>query len=149
MIERNIIFDRKLKDGAGDELYGLEIAKHLGLSIKFIENAFDIRNELIGKKKTLLSTKKSKYNTKKLVDSCEICKYYPKNSKELNLDTHHINFQCNADNYGFIENTFHKNEKFNLVILCKECHQKVHRNKITIIGYYDSSKGTELDYTIN
>ena len=42
------------------------------------------------------------------------------------LDTHHINMQCSADTNGNINKQFHKNTQHNLVVLCKECHIKVH-----------------------
>lgn len=142
-----IIFDRKLKDGACSELYGIEVAKHVGLDKSFIEKTIDIRDELIGKKKQVLSTKKSKYNSEKIIDKCEICNYNPIKQKDLPLDVHHIEFQCNANKYGIIDN-FHKNELHNLVVLCKMCHQKVHQERIKIFGYITTSKGISLDYTI-
>ena len=139
--KNNIIFDRILKDGPGSELYGLEIAKSLGLSNNFIDLAYSIRNELINKKKNILTTKKSKYNPKKIVDSCEVC---GKIATDLPLDTHHINQQCNADSNGIID-TFHKNELHNLVVLCKDCHQNVHNGNLIINGYIDTSSGRKLD----
>lgn len=139
----DIIYDRKLIDGNGGNLYGLEVAKNLGLNNEFISEAFSIRNLLVGKSDILLDTKKSSYNKSKIVDCCEICQYKPVKNNELPLDTHHINFQCNADKNGIIEN-FHKHEKFNLVVLCKQCHIKVHKNEITINGYKQTSKGNQL-----
>lgn len=146
--DKKIIFCRKLKDGPSQSLYGLEVAKALNLDKSFINKAFDIRNELIGKKSEILSTKKSKYNPKKLVDECEICGYYPRKDTDIHLHTHHIDFQCNADQNGFI-NHFHKNNKFNLVTLCMKCHENVHNNKITINGYKKTTNGIELDYYID
>jgi DNA mismatch repair protein MutS len=60
------------------------------------------------------------------------------------LDTHHINFQCDADDKGF-NGFFHKNSQFNLVSLCKLCHIKVHNKEITIVGYIDTTKGKRLE----
>jgi DNA mismatch repair protein MutS len=141
----DIIYERKMLDGSGSSIYGLEVAKSLGLNAEFIKDAFAIRNSLIGKSDLLLNNKKSLYNKSKIVDSCEICDYKPKGKFELPLDTHHIEFQCNADTKGIIGN-FHKNELFNLVILCKECHIKVHQSKINISGYIQTSKGRKLSY---
>lgn len=146
--DKKIIFCRKLKDGPSQSLYGLEVAKALNLDKSFIHKAFEIRNELIGKKKEILSTKKSKYNSQKLVDECEVCGYYPKNETDIPLHTHHIDFQCNADKHGFI-NHFHKNNKFNLVTLCMKCHEKVHNNQIIINGYNKTTNGIDLDYKHN
>lgn len=138
-----IIFDRKLKDEMCTELYGIEVCKFLGMESGFIEKTLEIRDKITGKKKSVLSTKKSKYNSKKIVDCCEICKYFPTNSSQLPLDVHHINFQCNADSKGIIE-TFHKNDLHNLVVLCKKCHQAVHSGEITIEGFKDTATGPLL-----
>ena len=64
--DSNIVFERKLKDGPTNELYGLEVAKVVGVDLDVMKQAFNIRNNLIGKKKTLINIKKSNYNTKKI-----------------------------------------------------------------------------------
>jgi DNA mismatch repair protein MutS len=145
IINNEIIFHRKLKPGPCSELYGLEVAKAVGLDSHFIDSAFEIRNNLIKNKKQIVTTKKSKYNTKKLIDKCEICGYYPSNKTDIPLDIHHIDFQCNADENNFTRH-FHKNSLHNLVCLCKQCHQNVHLNKIKINGYIQTSNGIKLDF---
>ena len=60
-------------------------------------------------------------------------------------DTHHINFQCDADSNGFFKH-YHKNIEHNLVILCKKCHLKVHNNEIQINGYKDTSDGFKIRF---
>ena len=144
----NITFERKLKPGPCSELYGLEVAKAVGLDSIFMEKAFEIRNKLINKKKEILKTKGSRYNKKKKVDMCEICKYTPIKKTDLQLDTHHIKEQHTADENNFIGH-IHKNSKFNLVILCKHCHQEVHKGNIDIDGYQETTNGTQLVYKIN
>lgn len=143
-----IIYNRKLKEGNGGDLYGLEVAKNIGLNPEFLKVAFEIRNELIGKSKLLLNTKVSSYNKDKLINSCEICNYRPIKKTDLPLDVHHILFQCTSDNNGIISGKFHKNEKFNLVVLCKECHIKTHKNEIKINGYIQTSSGIKLDFIV-
>lgn len=144
-----IVFERKLKPGPCSELYGLEVAKAVGLESDLMDLAFTIRNKLSASKTPLgaNTTKKSRYNKKKTLDECEICGYKPQKNTDMPLDTHHINFQCNADSKGF-NGHFHKNSQFNLVCLCKTCHVKVHSNEISIGGYIDTSKGKRLDYNV-
>ena len=119
IIKDNVIFNRKLKDGKGKKLYGIEIAASLGLDSKFIRNCYNLRNKNIKGTKYLLNPKKSKYNKKKFVDSCERCGDFN------NLHTHHIQEQNLADNSGMI-GSMHKNIKSNLMILCEGCHRLVH-----------------------
>jgi len=147
--DEDIIFERKLQKGPCSELYGLEVAKAIGIDSKLMDSAFDIRNKLLNKKtgaNAILENKRSRYNRKKILDSCEICAYTPSKSTDIPLDTHHIEFQCSADKNNF-NGHFHKNSTFNLVCLCKSCHIDVHNEKITINGYIQSTNGVKLEYT--
>ena len=40
-----LIYDRKLKDGSGESMYGLEVCKSLHLPKDFLENAYNIRKK--------------------------------------------------------------------------------------------------------
>ena len=42
-----LIYDRKLKDGPGEAMYGLEVCKALSMPDEFIERAYEIRNNII------------------------------------------------------------------------------------------------------
>ena len=143
----NIVFNRNLKEGPSETLYGIQVAEYMNLGKPFISTANEICDILLYNKSTNieLDPKKSKYNTKKKILACEICKHKPKKN-EIPLDTHHINFQCTANDKGFIDH-YHKNEPGNLVILCKECHQKIHSNIYVIDGYKKTGRGTKLMYT--
>lgn len=141
--ENTITFERKLQKGPCSELYGLEVAKAVGLDNNLINTAFELRNILLHKKNNILSLSKSKYNSKKIVDSCEICGYTPIHKNDKPLHTHHIQFQCNSDSNGF-NGHFYKNSKFNLVCLCDKCHSDVHLNKLNITGYIQTTNGIKL-----
>ena len=138
-VNNKLIYNRKLLEGSGPSSYGIEVCKGMGMDSDFMELAQSIRNELSNETDIILG-KKSKYNNNKRISSCEIC-------GELAVDTHHIKFQCTANETGHIEH-FHKDSKFNLVGLCKECHNNVHSvpPKLRIDGYQMSSNGIELKY---
>jgi len=112
-----LLYDRKLIEGPGDAMYGLEVCKSLNLPNEFIERSYEIRN-----KYCLVENKKTKYNSKKFKDLCEICKI---NKGE---EIHHLQFQKNANNNGIINNEFNKNHKANLINICSDCHDKLHNN---------------------
>ena len=40
-----LVYDRKLKEGPGNNMYGLEVCKALNLPCDFLELAHDIRNK--------------------------------------------------------------------------------------------------------
>ena len=129
--DNGLTFNRKLKDGHGESLYGLEIAKTLDIGSEFMKNAFSFRNTLQKRCDLILNTKKSKYNSSLYIHDCYICK---KQEKEVGfLHTHHINFQKDADKNGIIKDKyFHKNKIHNLVVLCNICHELVHEGKIIL-----------------
>lgn len=121
-----LIFDRKIRDGQGMNYYGIEVAKSFINSIPYITRANNIRKQLLEQGENLCNTKKSRYNSKLYMDSCIQC------GKNFDLHTHHINEQNKADKDGFIEH-FHKNNLFNLVVLCENCHQLLHKQKKKIV----------------
>lgn len=116
----DIIYERKLQDGPGDSIYGIEVANQMVRDKDFIKLAYEIRREQLEQHDFILNTDKSKYNSKIYKDQCEICgatKY---------LDVHHKNFQCTADQNNNID-YYHKNNQGNLQVLCKKHHQDIHK----------------------
>lgn len=147
--EESIIFERKLKDGPGDSIYGLEVCQFLNMDKGFLARAFQIRKMITPiKTEPSSSIKLSRYNKTKSINNCEICNYSPKVETDMPLDVHHIKEQSIANCNGTIGN-IHKDAKCNLVALCKQCHNKVHNNKITIIGYVLTTQGTKLSFDMN
>jgi DNA mismatch repair protein MutS len=117
---KTIEYSRKLVDGSGDHLYGLEVAQLLGLDKSFMIKAFAFRAELEGKQNVILAEKKSRYNSKVYMHECTNC------GSQKDLQTHHVKEQHTADKDGIIDGKFHKNSQHNLNVLCKICHSKEH-----------------------
>lgn len=142
-----IIYDRKLMPGSGERIYGLTVAKYIIDDSEFIALAQQIKNDILKIPNEILVNKTSRYNSNVHVHECGVCKIAIKQDH----DTHHIRFQEHCDNNGFIIESPHikKNNKSNLVILCKKCHHDVHENKLKIYGYLDTSSGRYLKYEYN
>jgi DNA mismatch repair protein MutS len=143
----NLIFNRKLQDGSGPSVYGLTVAKYLIHDLDFIQMAEGIKKEITNEPEMLITNKPSPYNKNVYVHECKICLKTQKH--EGSLDTHHINFQKDCVE-GFVKNKEYigKNFECNLVVLCKECHRKVHAGNIIINGYDDTANGKKLNYDI-
>jgi len=140
IIDGEMIYKRKLVDGPSNSNYGLEIAKNLGITSSVITEAIKIRNEFLGKSNEIMTTKQSLYNKGVFMKQCELCK-----SREQ-LETHHLIEQKEADESGFIlDKNFHKNDKHNLMVLCKECHKKITFGKIKITQRVMTTKGVKFD----
>ena len=149
--DNNIVFNRKIEEGSGPSIYGLEVCRSIIKDKNFIDTAFKIRNSITECRTSVISDKKSNYNQKKRMDCCQICGYIPTNNKSIPLETHHISEQKGADSKGFVKGkhtTFHKNEIYNLVSLCKECHQKITNEEMICDGYIETTDGIKLSYRL-
>jgi len=115
-----LIYDRKLKNGPGESMYGLEVCKSLNLNHDFLQRAHDIRMKYNPSTQNPLSIKSSHFNAKKLKGLCEICK------KDIGTEVHHLAHQVEANKKNQYINSFHKNHVANLINICEKCHDKLH-----------------------
>lgn len=134
-----LVYDRKLEKGSGPAIYGLEVCKAMDMDRDFILLAEELRKDLLDIPEKIVEDKPSHYNSEVYISDCSIC------GKKAD-DAHHIKFQCTADKDNVIDNYLIKDSKSNLVPLCKDCHNNVHRDVITINGYVQTSSGIKLDY---
>jgi len=120
-----LVYDRKMKPGPGNSMYGLEVCKSLKLPEDFLEAAFNIRMKYFPEQQGFLSLKTSHFNSKKIMNLCELCQ------QNKGTEVHHLQHQKFADSDGFIKTEsafFHKNALANLVTLCDNCHTDIHKS---------------------
>jgi DNA mismatch repair protein MutS len=136
-----LIYDRKLCDGPGDNMYGLEVCKSLNLPDDFLELANNIRMKYNPESSSILSLKTSHFNRKKLMGKCERCGY------NIGNEVHHLQHQSCANEDGIIQTKdgeiFHKNHSANLMTLCEMCHDKIHKE-----GKMHKKVKTNKGYTV-
>jgi DNA mismatch repair protein MutS len=138
-----LLFDRILKKGPCESLYGLEIIRSLDMPSEFLSFANEIRNTYMDKK-FIVEPKSSVYNQKVFLDICSICKV------EKTDEVHHIVEQHLANKKGIVEKEqIHKNRKSNLINVCAKCHDQIHRKEIIIDGHIQSDKGIQLQIKKN
>jgi DNA mismatch repair protein MutS len=140
-VKDTLLFNRVLQAGSGSSIYGLEFAKSLHMDSDFLEIANTIRKRLANdfdELELLVKKKKSKYNKDLYVTKCVIC-------GAMAEDVHHISQRSLADKAGFIGH-FHKDNKHNLIPLCKEHHNQIHDGKIKVDGFIMTSNGLELQF---
>ena len=133
---QKLVYNRKLQDGSGSSVYGLEFAKSLYMDEEFLKVANDIRKKVSNKYSELeLLTKKKKsiYNKDVLVATCAIC-------GNVADEVHHIKPKST------IENKFQRDHKYNLIPLCKYHHKLAHEGKLQIKGFITTNEGIELHY---
>jgi DNA mismatch repair protein MutS len=136
--DSELIYDRKLVEGSGPAVYGLEVARAMDLDNDFIDNANKILLRITEGTTDIVEEKTSHFNSSVNVSDCKVCGAAAK-------EVHHIKEQNTADTNGMIKH-IHKNRKSNLVPLCEECHNSVHHGKLVIRGFLDTSKGPKLDF---
>jgi DNA mismatch repair protein MutS len=133
-----LIYDRKLKKGNGQTLYGLEIAKSLDLPNDFLHFANQVRQEYTNMNKNFVDPKISKYDNTVYMDKCSLCN---ENCEEV----HHIIQQKDANSENILEKyQIHKNRKSNLMLVCEKCHDRIHNKEIQINGYKNTTEGKKL-----
>jgi len=134
-----LIYDRKLKDGPGTNMYGLEVCRSLNLPEDFLESAHQIRMKYHPEVSSLLEQKTSHFNARKIMGKCEQC------HDSIGSEVHHLQHQNEADKDGYIRKSdgtvFHKNHPANLMTLCEKCHQMMHNEKDVQHKKVKTSKG--------
>lgn len=114
-----LVYDRKLKEGSGTKMYGLEVCKSLYMPEEFMNNAYEIRNKYYPEARGGLSYTTSRYNVNKIRGMCEGC------GVRMSEEVHHLLEQRTANERGYIKGV-HKNHKGNLKSLCALCHKAEH-----------------------
>ena len=137
-----LVYDRKLKDGPGTNMYGLEVCKSLSLPQDFLENAHQIRMKYHPESASILEQKGSHFNAKHITGGlCEKCNIFAA------VDVHHLIFQNEANEKGTIVKkglTFNKNNAANLLNLCQKCHDEIHKLKKPL-KKIKTTKGMQLN----
>jgi len=139
-----LIYDRTLKEGSGDKVYGILVAKYIIDNKEFIEDTLKIKNELTNSFSTMISGKKSRYNADLYVYKCEKCGKTEEEGAKF-LETHHINFQSNCkDGFSIDKPHLKMNSVANLTVICEKCHDALHNKEIKIEKKTSTSKGKKL-----
>ena len=112
-------YDRSLHEGSGGDLYGIEIAKAVGLPPSFIQQAFSYRERVtVHVRDAKEKIQVSRYNKRFVLTECFLC------SARDHLHTHHITPQAE---FTASKNNIHaKDGLYNLVALCESCHETLH-----------------------
>ena len=117
-----LVYDRKLREGSGESMYGLEVCKSLHLPDAFLQRAHAIRMKYHQETQNVLALSPTHFNAKKLVGNCELCQ------ENKASEVHHLQHQKNANKTNDYIDTFHKNHVANLLNICEACHQKIHKS---------------------
>jgi DNA mismatch repair protein MutS len=136
--EGRIVFGRKIFEGIGEKLYGIEVAEYIIDNEEFQRLATKTRRQLLDE--PVGSPKSSTYNSATYVEECAIC-----GAKGGQLDVHHIHSQKYADCNDTIE-YFNKNHGGNLVVLCVDHHNQVHQGEVVVHGWIETSHGKKLSW---
>lgn len=141
-----LIFNRQLKEGTGEQIYGITVAQYILDDPLFINKAIEIKNGLLEKdgiNTKLVSDKKSLYNKEIYMDNCILCGGTEK------LESHHINMQ--KDYVSTINGHINikkkhilKDCKANLIVLCTNCHDNLHSGNFTITGLTNTTSGVKV-----
>jgi hypothetical protein len=125
-----LIYDRRLEEGSGSALYGLEVCRALDLPAGYLDRATSIRKQLAG----VVTPHRSVYSADAVVDRCGVC---GSECKSNGLEVHHIQHQVDGGD----------NKASNLVCLCTKCHDDHHGGRLEIQGWKETATGRILTWT--
>lgn len=130
-----LIYDRRLRPGAGNRMYGLEVCQSLHLPKEFLEKAYALRAKYYPDTRGALSAPTSaKYSAAKVRGKCEMC------GEVAGTETHHLSPQESADADGYIGG-MHKNHPANLASVCEKCHLSIHAKQSTTATKKKTTRG--------
>jgi DNA mismatch repair protein MutS len=132
-----LVYDRTLHPGPGSSLYGLEVAKAMGIPLEVLEIAHQIRRE-VGGSTTDMEAPKSGWNAAVVRRACELCK------KDVvrELEAHHVVERATAI-AGRLEDGSNMNDLRNMAVLCEACHLKTHSGEAVVGPVKMTSDGPE------
>lgn len=136
-----LVYERELREGQGEAVYGLEVARALHLDAALLDTAHAIRREVMDVAPSFVRPRASRYNRAVYVDVCGAC------GQRSAEEVHHIVPQRLAGPDGMLppdSHPFHKDVQHNLVPLCGPCHDAVHAGKIEIQGRVQTTRGVQL-----
>lgn len=97
---QTLVYDRKLCEGQGPTVYGLEVCKSLDMQSEFLDDAHAIRRVITGTPHRIggeeTPAKTSRYNAAVVMGMCGVCR-----SRQAS-ETHHIAPQADADAEGYV-----------------------------------------------
>jgi DNA mismatch repair protein MutS len=136
-----LIYDRTLHPGSGNSLYGLEVARAMGIPMEVLETAHEIRRGLLGEV-TAVDAPASDWNAAVQRRACEICA----EAIARDLEVHHIQPRASAT-AGRLADGSKMNDLRNLVVVCQACHDKHHAGKLAIGPVKQTSDGPVREVT--
>ena len=131
--EGKLIYDRTLQAGSGSCTYGLEVARAMGIPLKLLDRAHEIRRAL-GGEVAATDAPKSLWNPNIQRKACEVCG----DPIVKELEVHHILPRAEGGS----------NELRNLVVLCERCHDKHHAGQLEVGELRQTSEGLERSTTV-
>ena len=134
---KKLVYDRSLRPNQGSSMYGLEVARAMDLPSEFIEQALAIRHRIMGTTPQQ-DAKPSSWNPQVVKKECEACK----SPITTQLEVHHVNERHTATR-GILPDGTPMNHASNLVVLCQECHDRVHAGTLRMGPVQQTSDGME------
>ena len=121
-----LTYARVLTPGQGPASYGIEACVGFGLPKCMIQLATKYRSLL---ESPVASVQESKHNSGVMRETCK----FPKCNRRA-VDVHHLVHQSEASPDGFLSDGRHKNDRSNLLPLCKIHHDQFHRPDAKNVG---------------
>lgn len=136
-----LVYDRTLSPGAGSTLYGIEVAKALGMPQEILDESVKYRRTLQGEAvEEELSG--SSWNPHIVSRICEVCH----SAVVKDLEVHHIRPRMDAvEGATHFEDGEDRDSTRNLIVVCAKCHDAHHAGLQQITVARDTSVGVRRE----
>lgn len=132
-----LIYERTLSPGPGSTLYGIEVARALGMPVDVLDAAITFRRALQGEK-VEEDINPSAWNRSIAARECEMCGA----SIARDLEVHHIRPRADAEGADRFDDTgLGRDDLRNLAVVCGSCHDAHHIGRQEISPVLQTSKG--------
>jgi DNA mismatch repair protein MutS len=137
-----LVYERTLSPGSGSTLYGIEVARALGMPQEVLEEAIKFRRALQGEK-VEEELAPSSWNSSIVSKACEVCGA----TLQKDLEVHHIRPRAEAKMLSnpqlrrFDDDGLARDSVRNLIVVCSKCHDAHHSAQIDISPILDTSAG--------
>lgn len=136
-----LVYTRKLREGSGPDTYGINACVGIGVPESFIKEAREVRKALLNPNNESL-LKSSQYNPKVLFGAGTRCSV--EGCESPAAEVHHIVHQADAVD-GWLHDGRHKNDRSNLLPVCKHHHNWFHSASPPTATWRSTSHGVRVE----
>jgi cytochrome c553 len=135
-----LVYERTLSPGAGSTIYGIEVARALGMPQEILDKSVKFRRTLQGET-VEEDLSGSSWNSNIVARACEVCGC----KITRDLEVHHVRPRVEAAAQAHFDDGDARDSTRNLIVVCAKCHDAHHSGQRQISPALDTSVGVRRE----